>query len=334
MRTLAALRTLLPALALALPPSAWAQGGFGPKELGLLVLGQGGGEEWKKFSQALAKSLGAEIPVEVNAGSPGTSDLLRSLEKLKTARVKKIAVVPLYLRSDDPDLEQARYLLGIAQYPSEGVMKGEHSRMGSARIKRALTKIPLSMTQALDEDPAVSQALSERALQMSREPERDAVIVVELGRADDQGSEARLRALQGHAKRVREAGKFRDARAVLLRSDAPKVPGTAPDLGKKIGRGAKESSLRELRDAVRELSSQGRVIAVPCLLAKDGSERRMRKALEGLFHQWKGEALLPSDALASWTLTRMEEARRLPDMIKFRDEGKALPPAPTFKDKK
>ena len=213
-------------------------------------------------------------------------------------------------------------------------MKGAHSHMGSARIKRALTKIPLSMTQALDDDPSVAQALTERALQMSREPEKNTVILVEQGRADDQGSEARLKTLQAHAKRVREGGGFRDARAVLLRSDAPKVPGEAPDLGKKPGRGAKESSLRELRETVRLLSSQGRVIIVPCLLSKDGAERRIRKALEGFFHQWKGDALLPSDPLTSWTLTRMEEARRLPDMVKFRDEGKPLPPARPFKDKK
>lgn len=334
MTVLAAVRAFLPALLFLSPIRVQAQGGFGPRELGLLVLGQGGGEEWKKFSEGLAKSLGREIPVEVVAGLPGTSDLQRSLERLKTARVGKIAVVPLYLHSDDPELEQARYLLGIAEFPSEGIMKGSHSHMGSSRIKRALTKIPLSITRALDEDPSVAQALTERALQMTREPERDSVIIVEQGRPDDQGSEARLKTLQAHAKRVREGGRFRDARAFLLRTDAPKVPGEAPDLSKRSGPRAKDSSLRELHDAVRELSSKGRVLVLPCLLSKDGSERLLRKALGGLFFQWKGDALLPSDPLSSWTLTRMEEGRRLPGMVKFRDEGKALPPMRSFKDKK
>jgi len=305
---------------------------FGAKPVGVLLLTSVGGADWQKTVADLQKSLGREVPVECVVGTLGTPDLRRALDRLKAARAEKIVVVPVYLHSDDDDLDQARYILGMKKYPSENVMKGSHSHMGQLVIKRAVFKKapPLVvLTQALDSDPALAAALLERAKKLGHEPTSEAVVIIGGGSGDPARDQAYRTVLERQAKALRREGHYRAVRAVLISPEKAPPRDQAPDLSKSRGSRLRSSADtgKGLREAVQSLSENGRVIVLPYLLTPDGSERTYREILGNAFILWEGRGMLPNGRIESWIKARIVEGSGLPDMVKFRDEGKALPQA-------
>jgi sirohydrochlorin ferrochelatase len=304
---------------------------FGAKPLGVLLLTSVGGPGWDKTVAEIQKGLGRDMPLETVVGTPSPPDLRHALERLKAARAEKIVVVPVYLHSDDDDLDQIHYILGMKKYPSAGFMKAGHAHMSQIVIKRAVfnfKKPPIVLTQALDADPALPDALLERAKKLGHDPALEAVVLVGGGSGDMARDQAYRTILERHAKALRRNGRYRAVRAVLVASDAPPLRDQTPDLSKSRGSRLPSSadSGRELREAVQALSNKGHVIVLPYLLTPDGSERAYRKTLENAFILWDGKGMLPHERIASWIKARIVEGSGLPDMVKFRDEGLALPP--------
>lgn len=295
--------TLLAAAALALAAAApWEA-----KPFGVLLVGGAGNP---KAVGVLQAGLKGKFPVEFAFGLGDFKEIQRGIDRLSALRVKKVVVVPLALASESPAMEQTKYVLGLRKDPDPEYFKAAAS--GYTNVRRAQTKLPVVMSSALDDHPLVAEILAARAQELSENPARERVVLVGRGAASDAENEVAARHLSALAERVREKGKYGEARGLLLREDAEE---------KK-----RDASRTALRKAVAALSRSGKVLVVPHLLAPDGTERSIRKVLDGLFYSFNGKALMPDTRLAQWVEAKAAEAAALPNMRQHKDTGRPVPP--------
>ncbi|MFA6030333.1 MAG: hypothetical protein WC969_10805 [Elusimicrobiota bacterium] len=320
------MRLILATVLLLAASGASAQTRFGSKTLGVLLVGSSSGPGFASTVADLRKDLGTDVPLQEAVGAPNGRDLQRAISALIAARVKHIVVVPFYLRSEDPELQQTRYLLGIQKFPSQTFVNERHAHLSQSKVKRAVPPkgVALAMTSALETDEAVSDAILERVRGLGREPEREAVVLVADGPADLAARSAVRAVVERHARRVRTTGKYREVKTVVLESAPQSSSDAPPDLSKGAPRMRRDGDpMQELRETVRALSRSAKVLVVQVKLEADGSERGLRRALEGSFCRFEGKPLLPSRELTAWARKRVSEGFKLPDMVKFRDDGQA-----------
>jgi len=198
------------------------------------------------------------------------------------------------------DADQVRFLLGIREKPSQGLLNAPHEHAG-APPQRLHSRAPIVLGKALDDAPLFVDLLASRAKAQSRHPEQEAVILVGQPPVD-----------QDLAEKVRKKGAFAAARAYEYR-DGP----TQSD---------REKSQAGLAALARGLARQYRIIVVP--LSMTGG-LRLNEALDGLFVKYDGRAILPDDRIAQWVDQTAQVAAKLPDMRLFKDAGRAglMPPA-------
>lgn len=303
---------------------------FGPKPFGVLLYSSAGGGDWRKLTGDLRNVLEPKIPFETLSGSADRRGVQRALDRLQAAKVRKIVVIPLQLRTRNDDADQLQYLLGLSKFPSKAFMTGW--RMSGRVIPRAKAKVPIVMGKGLDDDPVVADILLVRAKAMSRDPKKESVVLVAQAGAEEE-DESLKSLLQGHAKRLAEKGGFHSVRAEVLPSKNARTRGQREEsghpelrLGEKTERIFQaRTPMERLKARLRALSRRTHVLVLPFLLERDGSERLLRKNLDNIFFRWKGEALMPHDGLVRWVHDQIEATRKLENMVRFKDEGLATP---------
>jgi sirohydrochlorin ferrochelatase len=251
-------------------------------------------------------ALGMSDPVTLQAG----------LDKLAARGVKRVVAVPLFVHSRSEVLDQTRYTLGLSDKPSEVLraaaeaMLAMHAKMrmdpaahgGTMAamahhmfsLERVKTKLPISLTPALDEDPLVSRILLERARALSRDPRTETVVLAAHGPVDDAAVPAWNAALAHHAAYIKKKGGFKAVETALLRDDA------APPV--------RAAAVNAMRAKVAAGSKGGRVLLVPVLIARGGIEGKFARDLKGLKYAWDGKTLMPHDGFAAWVLKRAADA--------------------------
>ncbi len=272
---------------------------------GVLLLAHGGDESWNREVAALRDSLAAGLPIEAAFGMADPNAIESALRRLEAASPLKIVAVPLFVNSSSEVLDQTRYVLGLAQKPSETMTRAARAHPGHAMppSRRVASKLPLVMTSALDDHPLVAEVLSQRAKALSQTPVRETVILVGHGPVDDRAVKDWKRVLRSLGEGVRRSGGFRDVRGALLRDDAePRV---------------RERAVRELRELVRRSAAGGRAIVVPVLVARGGIEGKVASALEGLPYAWDGRTLLPHPNIEAWVRDTAAWGARREDMRRF-----------------
>jgi sirohydrochlorin cobaltochelatase len=298
------------ALILALFAGASAAAPWEAKPFGVLLVGGSGSSAGGKGLASLRDGLKGKFPVEFAFGLGDFKEIQRGIDRLSALKVKKLVVVPLVLASESSAVEETKYVLGMRKDPDPAFFK--QSGAGYTNVRRAQTKLAVVMSSALDDHPLVSDILAARAKELSEKPEREKLVLIGRGAADDAENEVAARHLSTLARRVKDKVKFSEAHAFLLREDAePK---------------ARAKAHKELRKTVGILSRSGKVIVVPHLLATDGTERSIRKLLDGLFYAFNGKGLMPDARLAQWVEDKAREAAELPDMRQHKDAGRPIPP--------
>jgi sirohydrochlorin ferrochelatase len=309
---------LLSAVVLASPASAQKSASPDVKQpYGILLLAHGGEAGWDAEIERLRARVNATVPTEVALGMADPATLQAGLDKLAARGVQRVIAVPLFIDSRSEVLDQMAYVLGLSDNPSEvlraaaelmmaahrGAMK-EHPGSGAPpmaamhhhmfSLDRVKTRLPITMTPALDDSSLVSSILLERAKALSREAKTETVVLVAHGPVDDAAVAAWNDVMAKHAEFVRREGGFRAATFALLRDDA------APDV--------RAASVEVLRERVRAGGKGGRALVVPVLIARGGIEGKLPKDLAGLDYAWDGSTLMPHDGFDGWVLLRAAAA--------------------------
>jgi hypothetical protein len=149
--------------------------------------------------------------------------------------------------------------------------------------------VPVRMTSALDRHPVVADILVTRARALSRDPSREAVVVVAHGPTRDAENARWLEDMAATAARIHAAIPFRSIDYLTLRDDAPAA--------------VRDAATAVLRAVVSHHTRDGaRVLVIPLLMSFGGIEQGIRKRLEGLDVVMADQGLMPDDRLVEWVL--------------------------------
>src|SRR5690606_29406949 len=149
------------------------------------------------------------------------------------------------------------------------------------------SKVPIKMAAALDAHPIVAEILLSRALEISKDPANEVVILVAHGPVSDEENQLWLNNMAKLADEIKAESKFARIDYLTVRDDAPKE--------------IRDRATAELRDTVQKALNEKRgVLIVPLLLSYGGIEKGIQKRLEGLDYTMPNHAILPDERIADW----------------------------------
>lgn len=302
------IRTVLPRLMFALLVARAASA-----DPGILLLAHGGSAEWNGRVTELAAKVNATRPTEIAFGMATRANIQGAVDKLVARGVTEIVAVPLFVSSWSTVITSTEYLLGLrAEAPAAlaAYAKMNHAPAAAGTSGAATTgheghttaadgttpiksPVPVRMTPALNDHPIVGDVLASRARAISRDPGKEALIIVAHGPNEEEDNRRWLADMASLAEQMRQRERFASLEYLTLRDDAPKP--------------VRDAATARLREIVqRELAAGRRVLIVPLLISFGGIERGLRERLDGLPYTMAEAALMPDDRLATWVLAMAE----------------------------
>ena len=275
---------------------------------GVLLLAHGGSGDWNREVLALADRIDSSRPVEVAFGMANKRTIQDAVDRLTERGVSGIVAVPLFISSHSSVLRATEYLLGSRDEAPPELQA--FARMGARRdsghadadadadadpsfdrTTRIETAVPISVTTALDGHSLVAEILISRAVDVSRTPEDEIVVLVAHGPSSAEDNDLWLDNMRSLAERMHLRTRFSRIQYLTVRDDAPDP--------------VRSQATAELRAVVEGAVQEGKsVLVVPLLLTYGGIEVGIRRRLEGLPYRMARQALLPDVRLAQWVLVQ------------------------------
>ncbi|MFZ5557345.1 MAG: sirohydrochlorin chelatase [Pseudomonadota bacterium] len=278
-----------------------------PQDIGVVLLAHGADYHWNETMRQAVRPLADRYKVEFVFSMADQQLIERAVRRLERRGSRAIVIVRVFgLASAFRDAIERMIGLDVEQGLPDGAANAvtqpeshghEHGGSGHghahahdsgplaggppARIRAA---VPITSVGGLEADPLFATALLDRARALSREPERETVILVAHGSGDDGKNEHWLGTLEKLAARMRANGGegFRAIRFATWREDWPDK--RAPWV----------SAVREM---VREATSEGgRAIVIPARTNAQGPEREFLAGLDFAL----GEGFAPHPLFVRW----------------------------------
>src|SRR5699024_1516719 len=182
------------------------------KRLGVIVHAHGAGFHWNETMRQAASPLAEDYMLDFAFSMGGAGTLTRAIERLEQRGAEAVVIVRVFSMADS-FLGGIERLIG-ADY--EACRPGDLGPMHGhgAPAARVLTSLPVVTHGGLEDDPLFARALLERARDLSRQPERETVLLVAHGKGDDEGNARWLDLLESLRQQMMEHGgdDFRDIR--------------------------------------------------------------------------------------------------------------------------
>ena len=266
----------------------FATGVVAQEKVGTIIMAHGASEEWNQLVRDAAANAKTGGPIEVGylmGPAAKTNPFQAIAARMEQQGVTRIVVVPLLISSHSGHYEQIRFLAGATD-SLDAVMQ-HHLHMGG--LARAQTKVPLTVTAALDDSPELADILSERARSLTSSAADHALYIVGHGPNSFTESAHWMSALRTTADRVARATQFKDVKVGLVQDDAP-----AHVRAEAVLR------VRETIELQNKLTGKP-VIVVPVLISKGKlSHEKLPVDLKGLDIVYTGDPLLPHPAVTKW----------------------------------
>ena len=147
--------------------------------------------------------------------------------------------------------------------------------------------------QGLVEAPEMGDVLAGRAQSLSKDPQREDVLILAHGPGDDAENERWLKELDARAAVVRKALPFRAVRVETLREDWPEKRAPA------------EQRIRTFVE--QSAKTGGRALVIPFRVQGFGP---YAKVLEGLEYVSDGQGLIPHPSVTQWIAHQIETLRQ------------------------
>ncbi len=282
-----------------------ARGGSATDRQGILLLAHGGRDDWNREVLAVAARVDATRPVEVAFGMANKRTIQDAVDRLAARDVTGIVAVPLFVSSHSSVLRATEYLLGTRDEAPPQL--AAFARMGARRSGGTAaddpgfdwttpveTALPIAVATALDAHALVAEILVSRALDISRQPGEEVVVLVAHGPTSDEDNALWLGNMRILVERMRPRTGFSRIEYLTVRDDASDP--------------VRDRATAELRAVVEGAVQEGRsVLIVPLLLSYGGIEVGIRRRLEGLQYRMADQALLPDERLSEWVLMQAME---------------------------
>lgn len=248
--------------------------------LGILVLAHGGPPEWNAQVEEAVRKAQLAYPTEIAFGMgmsrQEVNNIQQAIWRLEAKGVKEIFALPLLVSSYSSVYRQYEYLLGSRGSPS----------WTEEPVSPIEKRVPIYLGKGLGTSSWVAEILLERALALSQNPAKEAVVLVAHGPEEERDDQLWLKDMRILGEKLKREGNFSVLLCATLRDDAqPKV---------------RERATRLLRLQVERLLRSHRVIVVPLLISQNGIEEKIRVRLSGLAVVYTGQTLLPHPNISSW----------------------------------
>lgn len=274
------------------------------KRVGVLIVTHGGSltDEWGELFLEAIREAAIPLPTKIAWLLPGKlaiptlsakikslvqGKLDEALESLEAEKLEKIVVVSFFVSSYGTEQDRLKYLLGLEPVPEGGP---DCQGFDSRQILKPKEKIVL--TPGMDDHPLVVEILLERALELTREPKNDAILII-TRRSTARYLEQKKISLNSLADKLKEQGGFRDVRfGFVLDIKQSFVPDSI--------RNEETNNIQETV-AVLNANVKGSVIVLPLFLS-DGTLNReeVPRIIAGLGCLYNPKTLLPHRNVSRW----------------------------------
>ena len=264
------------------------------RDFGVLVMAHGGDEGWNESVLKAATTFADDYPFEVAFGMASAESLQAAIRELEAEGVRRIGVIRLFV-SGESWLERTRQILGLSPgapvrediVPSE-THHGHHDL--EATFWRIDTESSFALSEeGLSEAPEMSEILVDRARSLSVDPERESVLLLAHGPADDEENQRWIENLERLAAPLVQAFPFRAVEVHTLREDW------------EDKREIAESRIRAFVE--RANGDQGRCLVIPFRVYGFGP---YADVLGGLDYESDGRGLLPHLVVSEWMVQQAE----------------------------
>lgn len=277
-------------------------------KMGILVLAHGSNDTtWNNTIHRVVAPIKKEYKVEVAFGMANSMTMQAGIDKLETAGINEIVVVPLFVSSYSPIIRQNEYLLGLRDKLADKPMPIMHGMHGGGKMRmefpETLDQLDFSadiiLTKPLDDHPLVVEIIMDRIKSVSTNPEKETILLVAHGPNSDADNKSWVKTIENIGNQIEQkysvkGESFKDIISLTVRDDAdPEVY---------------EAAKQEFRSYVSEADKNGEAIVIPILLSKGGVEARYLNRLEGLDYTWSGETILPHKNITQFIQVSIEEA--------------------------
>ena len=255
------------------------------EELGIVVMPHGAGEYTNEPIGVTIAPLSQKYNLETAFGMADVEMLQEAVEKLEARGARRILILRLY----DISLSlkgELEYLIGQAAPPKVYIANPAFPppRLRSGAI--------LYTSGGFDQDTLIAEVLLERIMEVSREPERETVILLAHGAAGDQENNFWLEQLAAKAGLIQEraARKFKAVVGATVREDWP---------------AKRAEAVAKVRSTIQEASQNGdRVLVISDRPTGAGPYQRM---LDGLPYTLNGKGLAPHPNVTKWIEKEIEK---------------------------
>jgi len=277
---------------------------------GILILAHGGDKNWNAEVEKGADSLRKTHPVEVAFGMASKRTIQPAVDALVKSGVEEIVAVPLFISSHSSVITSTEFLLGARNEAPKALAifakmnhghGGDHASHNMVEdpsfdlLTPVVSKVPIRVTEALNAHPLVAAILLSRALEISKKPENEVIVLVAHGPVSAEENQLWLNDMAKLADGIKAKSKFARIDYLTVRDDAPKE--------------IRDQATAELRGVVQNALDEKRsVLIVPLLLSYGGIEKGIQKRLEGLDYTMSNHAILPDERLVEWIRISVESA--------------------------
>lgn len=266
-------------------------------EVGAVVLAHGRDFHWNETIRRAVDPLARERPVELAFCMADQPVVERAIRRLEQRGVRAIVIVRVFglASSFEPEVERMIGLDvegGERRRQAHGAHHGHHhGAPAGPPPPRIWTSALVTTVGGLEDHALFAHALAERALELSREPERETVFLVAHGAGEDWRNRHWVGVLESLARQMgaNGAGAFRAIHVGTWREDWPSV---------------RDPEVARLRGLVEEATRDGgRALVIPARTNDVGPERELLAGLEFEL----GTGFAPHPLFARWV---EEQVRR------------------------
>jgi len=247
-----------------------------PEHVGVVIMPHGAQKPYNDAIEHAVAPLKKKYRIEMAYGMADPWTLAEAVAKLEEKGARKIVVVRMYSLSDQFK-DKTDYVLGLSDTPPEMRGRPLPPRVRSGAMFAAFG--------GYEEDALICEILKDRVLAVSKQPEKERVLLIAHGARSEERDRRWKEMMQKHAVYIQQNTKatFKDIRGLTVREDWP---------------GKHEKALEEIRTLIKGGSQNGgRVLIISNRLYGSG---RYDEFFEGLDYEMNREGLARHPNMTRW----------------------------------
>jgi protoheme ferro-lyase len=247
-----------------------------PGHVGVVIMPHGAQMPYNKATEAAIEPLKKKYRIELAYGMADPWTLAEAVEKLENDGARKIVVARMY-SMDDQFKGKTDYILGLTDT--------EPKTRGGPLPPRVRSSAIFATFGGYEENNSlICEILKDRILEISRNPQRETVLLIAHGARDDKRDKKWINILQKHADYINKhtQDSFQDIIGLTVREDWPKKH---------------KKAVEEIRKIIQDASSHGRTLIISNRLYGSG---RYDEFFEGLNYEMNRKGLALHANMTRW----------------------------------